>query len=42
MPLWTDLDQKVRFQQQWQNSIDRIRDQLALHTLTLLGSKADL
>ncbi|MGI5324009.1 SCO2521 family protein [Actinomadura nitritigenes] len=40
MPLWTDLDQKVRFQQQWQNSIDRIRDQLALHTLTLLGSTA--
>jgi hypothetical protein len=39
-PLWTDLDEKAGFHRQWQNSIDRIRDRLALHTLTLLGATA--
>lgn len=41
MPLWTILDKKVGFIQQWKISVNRIRDQLAMNTLTLLSAVAD-
>jgi hypothetical protein len=41
MPLWSILDKKVEFIQQWKTSVNRIRDQLAINTLTLLSPVAD-
>jgi hypothetical protein len=39
MPLWSDLDKHLGLTQQWEISVNRIRDQLSLGTLlTMLGS----
>ncbi|MEO3782787.1 SCO2521 family protein [Actinocorallia sp. B10E7] len=39
MPFWDSLDKRLGFKQQWEMSVNRIRDQLALGTLlTMLGS----
>jgi hypothetical protein len=35
-PLWESLDARSGFSQQWRTSVDRIRDQLNLSTMTLL------
>lgn len=37
MPLWHSLDKAPGFTKQWETSVSRIRDQLALSTLNLLG-----
>ena len=37
-PIWHSLEESVGFTRQWQASVDRIRDQLSLATITrLLG-----
>jgi hypothetical protein len=36
VPLWESLDARSGFTQQWRTSVDRIRDQLNLSTMTLL------
>jgi hypothetical protein len=36
MPLWESLDARSGFTRQWRTSVDRIRDQLNLSTMTLL------
>jgi hypothetical protein len=35
MPLWESLERKPGFTRQWQTMVDRIRDQIALATITL-------
>jgi hypothetical protein len=37
LPLWHSLDKYPGFTKQWETSVSRIRDQLALSTLKLLG-----
>jgi hypothetical protein len=41
MPLWHSLDKRPGFTTQWEASVSRIRDQLALNTLTLLSAVAE-
>ena len=41
MSIWTDLERKPGFTRQWESSVNRVRDQVALHTLQLLGDAAD-
>lgn len=36
-PLWDSLERRPGFTRQWQATIARIRDQLAVHTLSMLG-----
>jgi hypothetical protein len=36
VPLWQSLDHRSGFSRQWKTSVDRIRDQLTLSTMTLL------
>jgi len=36
LPLWELLDERSGFSKQWRTSVDRIRDQLNLSTMTLL------
>jgi hypothetical protein len=40
-PLWSLLDNKAGFIREWNTSVNRIRDQLAMNTLTLLSTAAD-
>ena len=40
MSIWTDLERKPGFTRQWESSVHRVRDQVALHTLQLLGDAA--
>jgi len=37
MSIWTDLERKPGFTRQWDASVNRVRDQVALHTLQLLS-----
>ena len=37
MSIWADLERKPGFTRQWDSSVHRVRDQVALHTLQLLG-----
>ncbi|GAA0360064.1 SCO2521 family protein [Actinoallomurus spadix] len=41
LPLWESLDTKPGFTRQWDTLVNRIRDQLALRTLTLLSASAE-
>lgn len=36
-PLWDSLERRPGFTKQWQATVTRIRDQLAIHTLGMLG-----
>ncbi|MFJ3718694.1 hypothetical protein [Streptomyces sp. NPDC090057] len=40
-PLWDVLEQSPGFSRQWQNLVQRIRDQLAVRTLRLLQRRPD-
>jgi hypothetical protein len=40
-PLWEMLDERSGFSKQWRTSVDRIRDQLNLSTMTLLEEVGD-
>ena len=40
MSIWADLERKPGFTRQWESSVNRVRDQVALHTLQLLGDTA--
>jgi len=37
MSIWADLERKPGFTRQWEASVNRVRDQVSLHTLQLLG-----
>ena len=41
MPLWNALDSNAGFTQHWDVSVSRVRDQLALSTLTLLSATVE-
>ncbi|MGK5679757.1 SCO2521 family protein [Actinoplanes sp. URMC 104] len=41
LPLWKLLDERAGFNKQWRTSVDRIRDQLNLNTMTLLEEAAE-
>jgi hypothetical protein len=38
-PYWDGLDRRRGFSRQWQSLVDRVRDQLAIHTLAFLRDK---
>jgi hypothetical protein len=40
MSIWDDLERKPGFTRQWDASVNRVRDQVSLHTLQLLGDAA--
>ncbi|HEV2633987.1 MAG TPA: SCO2521 family protein [Actinocrinis sp.] len=40
MSIWTDLERRPGFSRQWDSSVNRVRDQVSLHTLQLLGDAA--
>ena len=37
LPLWEELDQRSKLSRQWHTSVDRLRDHLALSTISLLA-----
>jgi hypothetical protein len=39
--MWESLEQRPGFSRQWRAMVDRVRDQLAVSTLTLLAAKAE-
>ncbi|WP_204073913.1 SCO2521 family protein [Planotetraspora phitsanulokensis] len=39
-PYWESLDRRPGFTRQWQSLVDRVRDQLAVHTLAFLREKS--
>jgi hypothetical protein len=39
-PFWESLDRRPGFTRQWQSLVDRVRDQLAVHTLAFLREKS--
>ncbi|GAA3213830.1 SCO2521 family protein [Actinocorallia longicatena] len=41
MPLWATLDRAQGFTRQWDLSVHRVRDQLALNTVTMLSAASD-
>ncbi len=40
-PVWNGFERQPGFTRQWRIAVDWVRDQLALHTLQLLGTLAD-
>jgi hypothetical protein len=40
LTLWESLERRPGFSRQWQASVDRIRDQIAVGTIALLGARA--
>ncbi|MBO4272680.1 SCO2521 family protein [Microbispora triticiradicis] len=40
-PFWESLERRPGFSRQWRSLVDRVRDQVAVHTLALLSANAE-